>query len=117
MFKDSIAKFLKLDNLIGNLTGYLETKVELLKVEIKEDLAGGLAKAINYMILAFVFALVILFISLGAAIVLAEQVGSFAGYAIVAAFYLLIGLILLSQRETLSKKLERKLSHMLKKKK
>jgi hypothetical protein len=117
MFGNSITKFLKLDNLIANLTGYVETKVELLKVEAKEELAEGLGAAINYLILAFVFALVILFISLGVAIELAERFGSFWGFGIVALFYLIIGVALLLNRKPLSKKITSQLSETLKKKK
>jgi uncharacterized membrane protein YqjE len=117
MFGNSLTKFLKLDNLIANLTGYVETKVELVKVELKEDLASGIGTAINYLILAFVFALVILFVSTGTALVLAEKVGNFYGFGIVAAFYLVIGLILLANRKTLTKKITRQISENFKKKK
>jgi uncharacterized membrane protein YqjE len=117
MFGNSITKFLKLDNLIANLTGYVETKVELLKVELKEDLASGIGTAINYLILAFVFALVILFISMGTALMLAENLGNFYGFGIVATFYLIIGLILLGNRKTLTKKFTKQISENFKKKK
>jgi hypothetical protein len=118
MFGNSITKFLKLDNLIANLTGFVETKVELLKMEVKEDLAEGLATAINYLLISFVFALVILLLSLGAAIELAEQLeSSFFGFGIVALFYLVIGVILLLNRKQLGKKLTKQLSETFKKKK
>jgi hypothetical protein len=117
MFGNSITKFLKLDNLVSNLTGYLETKVELLKVEIKEDLATGLGKAINYLIIAFVFAMVLLFLSLGIAIVLEEMLGSFLGFGIVALFYTIVGIVLLLNKETLDKKISKQLSATFKKKK
>lgn len=117
MLRDSLSKFFKVDNLINNLTGYVETKVELLKVEVKEDLAEGLGKVINYLLIAFVFSLVILFLSLGVAIVVSEKLGSFWGYGIVAGFYLIVGIILMSRRETTSKQLEKKILSNLKKKK
>ena len=43
MLKDTLAKFFKVDSLIENLTGFVETRVELLKIEVKEDFAKGLA--------------------------------------------------------------------------
>jgi uncharacterized membrane protein YqjE len=117
MFGDIISKFLKLDNLISNLTGLVETKIELLKVEVREDFAKGLAKGIYYFILAFVFGLVILFVSFGVAVLLSEKIGVLGGYGIVAAFSLIVGLILLSKRENLIGKFEKELSKNLKKKK
>jgi uncharacterized membrane protein YqjE len=117
MFGNSISKFLKLDNLIDNVTGYVETKVEIVKVEVKEDLARGLGSAINYMIIAFVFALVILFLSLGIAFVLANKLGELPGFGIVALFYLIIGVVLLANRKALSNKLHKQLSENFNKKK
>src|SRR5688572_10241369 len=56
MLKDTLSKFFKVDSLLGNLTGYVETRVELLKIEVKEDVAKGLAQAVSYLFIAFVFA-------------------------------------------------------------
>jgi hypothetical protein len=117
MFGSTLTKFLKLDNLLDNLTGYVESKVELLKIELKQDLASGLSKAIAYLIIAFVFAMVLLFLSLGVAVVLAEQVGALGGYGIVGGFYLLIGIGLFIKKESLILNLEKKLTENFKKKK
>lgn len=117
MIRDSIAKFFKVDSLISNLTGYIETRVELLKVEAKEELSKGLSNILVFLLLAFVFALVIIFLSVAIALEIGERLGSFAGFAIVAGFYLLIGLGLLLSRQSLTQKLEKKLSSMFNKKK
>ncbi|MBT1706297.1 phage holin family protein [Chryseosolibacter indicus] len=117
MLRDSLSKFFKVDALINNITGYVETKVELIKVEVKEELAEGLGKVINYLIIAFIFSLVILLISLGAAIVLSEKLGALGGYGIVAGFYLIIGIILLRRSATTSKQIENKILSNFKKKK
>jgi hypothetical protein len=117
MFGNTITKFLKLDHLIENLTGFVETKVDLLKIEIKRDIAGGLARAIAYLLIAFVMAMVLLFISLGVAVVLGQKLGILWGYGIVGAFYLVVGIILISSRQTMIDSLEKKLTENLKKKK
>jgi uncharacterized membrane protein YqjE len=117
MLRDSLSKFFKVDNLISNLTGYIETKVELIKVEAREDLAEGLGKAATYLIILFVFSLVVLFLSLGVAVALANVVGDFWGYGIVAGFYLMIGIVLFAKRDSLNKGFEKKLLKNLKKKK
>jgi uncharacterized membrane protein YqjE len=117
MFGESISKFFKLDNLVSNLTGLVETKIELLKVEVKEDVASGLAKGIVYGLIAFVFGLVILMISMGVAFLLTEYLGPLAGFGIVAAVYLAAGFVLYSKREDLIMKMQKQLSSNLKKKK
>ena len=33
-----------MDSLIENITGYVETRIELMKIEMKEELAKGLSK-------------------------------------------------------------------------
>ena len=117
MFGNSITKFLKLDNLISNLTGYVETKVDLVKHEVKEQVTDGLSKAITYIIIAFVFSLVIIFLSFGVAMILVQSVGVFWGYSIVAGFYLIVGLILLANRDRINKRFARELSDSFNKKK
>jgi uncharacterized membrane protein YqjE len=117
MIRDSIARFFKVDSLISNLTGYIETRLELLKVEAKEELSKGLSNVLVYLLLAFVFVLVIVFISVAIALVIGERLGPFAGFGIVAGFYLILGLGLLLSRDALIQKLEKKISSMFNKKK
>ena len=65
--KDTLLKFLRIDNLASNVSGYVETRVKLLKIEIKEDVAKilsqGLAQA-TIILFAFLF---LIFFSLGMA--------------------------------------------------
>ena len=107
---------LKLDGLIGNITGYVETRIELLKLELKEDLAKALARAIVFVVLAFVFTLFILLISIAVAYKIGESTGIFGGFAIVAGFYLLLTLVLLFFRDAIGEKLEKQLSEKMKQK-
>jgi uncharacterized membrane protein YqjE len=117
MIRDSIAKFFKVDSLISNLTGYIEARLELLKVEAKEELSKGLSAVLVFLLLAFVFALFIVFISVGIALKIGEDIGNLAGFGIVAGFYLLTGAGLFIYREKLGKKIEMKISDLFKKKK
>ena len=117
MFKDSLSKFFKVDSLLSNLTGYVETRVELLKIEVKEDLAKSLSKVIMYFLMTFMFALFITFLSIAIALLISVHLGSFAGFSIVSAFYLLAGFILLLSREKLISKLEKRFTLMFRKKK
>jgi uncharacterized membrane protein YqjE len=117
MLKDTLSKFFKVDSLLSNLTGYVETRVELLKIEVKEDVAKGLAQAVSYLFIAFVVALFVTFISVALALLLGQRLGNIAGFSIVALIYLIVGVILWSSREKLIARLENKLSLLLKKKK
>ncbi len=117
MLRDSIAKFFKVDNLIGNLTGYVETRIELVKVEAKEELSKGLSTAVVYLLVAFVFALVIVFASVAVGLELAEIVGGLWAFIIISGFYLLVGGLLVAYRQPLIDMVNRRISAMLNKKK
>ena len=117
MLKDTLSKFFKVDSLLSNLTGYVETRVELLKIEVKEDVAKGLAQAVTYLFIAFIMALFLTFVSIAVALLLGERLGNIAGFSIVGLIYLVAGLILWSLREKLIAGLEHRLSFLLKKKK
>ena len=116
MFKDTLSKFFKVDSLLSNLTGYLETRVELLKMEVKEDLAKALAKAVSYFLIGFISALFLTFISVALALLLGQRLGNFAGFSIVAGIYLVTALILWLSREKLIAKFESRFDVMFRKK-
>lgn len=117
MLGSSLAKFFKVDSLISNLTGYVETKIELVKVEAKEELSKGLSKALFAFIVAFVFAIVLVFLSAGIALLLSQYWGPLAGFGIVAGFYVIIGIVLIVLRDNIKHKLEKELRNTLSKKK
>ncbi len=117
MLKDSILKFLKLETLIENLTGYVETRIELTKIEIKEDLAKGLAKVAVFMLIGSVLILFVILISVAVAFLIGQSVGTFGGFTIVAGFYLLLGLLLFAFKNAITEKLQEQLIQIMKKKK
>ncbi len=106
MLKDTLSRFFKLDSLIENLTGFVETRVELLKIEVKEDVAKGLAKAAAGLIIGFVAFLFVVFVSIGIALLIAEHLGAVAGFFIVSGVYLLAGVILVLARAKVISSLE-----------
>ena len=117
MLKDSILKFLKLDSLIENLTGYVETRIELTKMEIKEDLAKGLSKVAVFLLVGAVFSLFVILISIAVAHLIAKSIGPVGGFAVVAGFYLLLGLLILAFKNAIIEKVQEELVQMMKKKK
>lgn len=117
MFKETLSKFFKVDSLLENLSGYVESRVELLTVEVKESVAKGLAQGVGYLLIAFIFALFITFLSIAIALLIGSKLGGFAGFAIVGAFYFIAGIIVWFSREKLILKLESRFALMFRKKK
>jgi uncharacterized membrane protein YqjE len=117
VLKDSVLKFLKLDSLIENITGYVEARIELTKLEVKEDIAKSLSKALLFILMGVVFTLFIVLLSVAVAHLIARSVGPFGGFAIVAGFYLLVTLLLYAFRNAIGEKLQGHLIEIMKKKK
>lgn len=102
--KDTILKFLRIDNLASNVTGYVETRVKLLKIEIKEDIAKILSKGLAQVSIIFFAFLFLVFFSIGMAEYLNTLfTNSFEGYLIISGFYLVLFLLLLAFRKPLNK--------------
>jgi uncharacterized membrane protein YqjE len=106
VIKESLLKFLRLDGILANLTGYVEARIELMKLEVKEDITKALSKAALIMLIAFILTLFILFISMAIAYKISDATNPFTGFSIVAGFYLLVGVALWFSRSTILKKLE-----------
>lgn len=117
MFKDTLLKFLNLEGLISNLTGYIETRVELLKIEVKEDLAKTVAKLVVVLTVALAGLFFLLFMSVAGAYWLGKSLGMIRGFAIVAGFYGLVMIILLLFRKNITKELEKKFLQVIEEKK
>ena len=86
--KDIILKLFKLENIAFNLTGYVETKLELFKLEIRTDVAKAVARAVAIMFLGFLGFLFLLFLSLGLAFLINSLVDvPYLGFFVVAIAY------------------------------
>jgi hypothetical protein len=101
--KDTIFKFLRLDNLMGSLTGYVEAQAELLKLEVREEVAKILSRVLVLVTVILLAALFLLFFSVG----LAHYLNGFfehpyIGYWIVAGVYGLPCVIFLLFRKSIS---------------
>jgi uncharacterized membrane protein YqjE len=92
--KEAFSKFFKLDSLKENLSGYIEARVALLKMEVREDVAKVITRALVFGVIAFLGLLFIVFLSLGLALFINRYFQeSYVGFYIVAGFYLLLFLI------------------------
>lgn len=115
MLKDSILKFLKLDGLVNSLNDYVETRLELLKYELKSDVARAIAKASIFLVLMLLAGLVIVFLSVAGALLLSPYVGNAMGFVIISGFYLLLIIILAVLRDRLSNIIEEDIKKHFKK--
>jgi hypothetical protein len=112
-----IFKFLRLDNLVDNLSGYLETRLELFKIEVREDVAHVLAQALMIIAVLFLALLFLLFFSVGLAHFLNGYFSKpHIGYWIVAGIYGLPGLLFIIFRKKISLALEQRMATLIKRK-
>jgi hypothetical protein len=117
VFKEGIAKFLKLDSLVEHLTGYVETRIEIMKYDLKEDLSRILSKVSVFVVLLLIGMFFLFFISIAAALEIADHLGGFAGFGIVGLFYLVVGIVVFVSRESIGTKVEREIKEVIKQKK
>jgi Mn2+/Fe2+ NRAMP family transporter len=116
--KDRILKFLHLDGIMSSLSGYLEARVALVKLEIREEVAGILSRGLMLLLIFMIGFLCMLFLFIGLANYLNTILESeYAGYMIVALFFGLLLFILLLLRKSFFKLLEKQFVEMIKEKK
>ncbi|OEK05921.1 phage holin family protein [Roseivirga misakiensis] len=100
-------KIFDLDKLIDSLTGYLETKVELIIHDAKEELSGLIAKFLVFAMLTLFGLLAILFLSIASAVAINLYIdSSFLGFVIVGGIYLGLAGLIYGKREDLLEKVK-----------
>lgn len=91
-----------LNELIGSLKEYVETKVEIAKLQLADKAGTAVGSMISFIILLILVSLVVIFASISVAFIISEYYGkNYAGFAIVAGFYLLAAIIIYSGRDKL----------------
>ncbi len=112
---DSIFKLLRLDNLVTNLSGYLEARMELLKIEIREDVANLLAKGLIFGAIGMCGFLFLIFFSVGLAHFLNQYLSvSFAGYWVVAGLYAVVLILFILFRNAIAHSIDGYLKKIIK---
>lgn len=98
-------KIFDFHNIIEAFNGFIETKVELLKLDAREELTVLVAKLFVILLVGLFFTLVIGFFSLGLAFALNDVLeSSYLGLVIVGSFYLILATILYLNRALVIKK-------------
>ena len=114
---ETILKFLKLDSLVSNLTGYVEARIALMKVEIREDVAKAISRGMVLVALLFMGFLFLVFFSIGLAQFLNTYFEySYAGYWIVAGIYGSFFLLLLLFKKSIFTYFEAQFSELMQRK-
>ena len=114
--KEIIFKFLRLDGVFTHLTAYVEARIELLKMEIREDVAKVMASAMIFAVVFFFATMFMIFFSIGLAQFLNLYFNKiFTGYWIVAGLYLLGFLLFLVFRKGILHNFEGRLMDAIKK--
>ncbi len=92
--------FSKVEELAGHINEYVNIRVDTAKLEIAEKTSSVLANLLAGLIMGVVFLLFFLFVNFSIAYALAGWIGkTWAGFLVVAGFYLLIGTIVWVARQ------------------
>ena len=95
--KSKLFKFLRIDAIIENLTGLIEARMELAKLEIKEEVAKLGSRIVAAIVFSFLLVMIIIFFSLSIATLLNHLLDSmFLGYIIITGVYLLVLVLLIA---------------------
>lgn len=96
-----LLKLLKLDSLINTFIDYVETRIELVRAEVKDSMMAAMRAAVIFGSIAVLGLFFLLFLSLSIALALNEALDStFWGFVIVTALYLAAVLTLFSLRNS-----------------
>ncbi|GAB3575134.1 phage holin family protein [Hymenobacter daeguensis] len=88
---DDTSKTPRNDSLIGNLTGYLDTRIDLVRLELQQRVSTILVGTIHGAALAMLGLLFIIFVSIFAGLALNSALNSpYWGFGVVAGFYLVL---------------------------
>ena len=93
---DDSSKTPRNDSLIGNLTGYLDTRIDIVKLELQQKASTVLVSTVHGAALAMLGLLFIIFVSIFAGLALNSALDSpYWGFGIVAGVYLVLLVLVL----------------------
>ena len=93
---DDSSKTPRNDSLIGNLTGYLDTRIDLVKLELQQKASTVLVSTVHGAALAMLGLLFVIFVSIFVGLALNSALDSpYWGFGIVAGVYLLLLVLVL----------------------
>ncbi|WP_231862314.1 phage holin family protein [Rufibacter sp. DG15C] len=85
----------KTDSIIGNMMGYIDTRIDLLKLDMQTKLKSAFVSTIHGVLLGLVGLMVLLFLNIFLALLLNDLLDSrFWGFGIITLFYLILLIVL-----------------------
>jgi uncharacterized membrane protein YqjE len=94
--EEDASKTPRTENLMGNLMGYLDTRIDLVRLEAQEKVKSAFVGTVHGVTLALIGLLFFVFLNLFVALLLNDVLDSpYWGFGIVAAFYLLLLVVFL----------------------
>ena len=113
--KELLSRFFHLDSLTESLSGYVEARVELLKLEVREEVAKAMTRVMVLVVIGLLGILFIIFVSMGLALLINEYFEfKYTGFFFVGGFYLILFLIAFAMRQQLIQAMERLLNKQFK---
>lgn len=109
--------FFKLDSLLDHFSSFIEAKIDIVKIEVREEAAKALSGLMVGLTLAGLAYFFIMFVSIAAGYYFGTLLNSFSlGFLIIAGFYflLLLTLYLLRKQLGLRELFDKKLAKWLK---
>lgn len=92
--------FAKVEEMAGHIKDYVNIRMDKVKLDVAEKTSGILANLIAGAMVLLVFLLFFLFVNFSIAYALSEWIGkTWAGFLIVAGFYLVIGTVIWLARQ------------------
>lgn len=92
------------DKLLDSLSGYLETKIELIKLDIEHEVQKLITKAVLIVFMGLAISLAVVLLSIGASLLINELLESeFLGFVIISGGYLLIAYLVYLRRDAILK--------------
>lgn len=86
----------KSTNLIENLMGYIDTRIDIIRLEIQEKLKSSLVSLLHAVLLGFAAFMSVIFLSIFLGLLLNHLLdSSFWGFGIIALIYILLLVVLL----------------------
>lgn len=106
-------KLFDLDKLVNTLSGFIETRIELLKIDAKESLTVVVTKIVTLSLISVTGLFILFFLLMGLSGLLNQLLESqYLGYVIVAGFFVLVLLIILALKEKIGDKIREQISEI-----
>ena len=86
----------KSTNLIENLMGYIDTRIDIIRLEIQEKLKSAMVNTMHFVLLGFAALMCVIFVSIFLGLLLNHLLNStFWGFGIVALIYIILLVVLI----------------------